>query len=283
MRPYLRLSPLIPFLVLFLGGLGLAMAQSLGLFLGFPYKGSPLDAYRALLSAQHLASFGLSLWVALASAGASVLLGALLAWWIWKLPHAWQKPCLAYKIPLVLPHIAVGFLILILLSRSGFVASAAHHLGLIDSPARFPDLLYGPGGWGMILAFVYKETPFAVLMSLAVLRRLDPRLAQTARMLGASRRRVFLQIVLPHLRPALHAVFIILFLYTFGAFEIPFLLSGSRPATLSMEVYKNYFQAGLDQRPLAMALLVLMFLFSAGFIALYLRMVSGLEPRERKL
>lgn len=278
-----RLAPLaLPFAALFLGGFVLALLQSLGLALGFPYESGLLDAYRAVLRPRYLASFAFSLWVALASAGISTLAGALLATQVWKLPALWQRPALIYKIPLILPHIAVGFIVLTLLSRTGFAASLAFHLGLIDKPAEFPSLLY-TGGLGMILAYVYKETPFALLMALAVLRRLDPRLPQTARMLGASRTRVFLRVVLPHMAPALHAVFIILFLYTFGAFEIPFLLGQSRPDMLSIEVYNSYFQRGLEHRPAAMALLALMFFFSAAFIALYSRIVRRLDPRERKL
>ena len=65
-RTLLKFSPLMaPFLLLFVGGLALAVAQSFGLWLPFPYEGGPLDAYRALLRPYLLASIGFSVYVAL--------------------------------------------------------------------------------------------------------------------------------------------------------------------------------------------------------------------------
>jgi putative spermidine/putrescine transport system permease protein len=77
--------------------------------------------------------------------------------------------------------------------------------------------------------------------------------------------------------------FIILFLYSFGAFDIPFLLSESRPEMLSVFVYNLYFQRDLSRRPDAMATLVVMLLFSGLFILLYSHFVSRLRMEDRKL
>lgn len=59
---------------------------------------------------------------------------------------------LVYKIPLILPHIAVAFVVLVVWSQSGILASVAHWLGLIRSMNEFPNLLYSGWGIGMILA-----------------------------------------------------------------------------------------------------------------------------------
>ncbi len=135
----------------------------------------------------------------------------------------------------------------------------------------------------MILAYVFKEVPFVIILALAVLRRMDPRLVETARMLGAKPTAVFLRVVLPHMLPALHTAFIILFLYGFGAFDIPFLLGESSPAMLSIETYNLYFRRDLVNRPTAMAILVCMFLFSAVFIVLYTRIAARISGKDRKL
>jgi putative spermidine/putrescine transport system permease protein len=102
-------------------------------------------------------------------------------------------------------------------------------------------------------------------------------------MLGASGARVFCSIVVPHVRPALEAAFIILFLYAFGAYDIPALLSESSPGMLSITVFDLFFQRDLALRPQAMALLVAMFLFAAAFIWAYVRLAAKLSSRERKL
>lgn len=284
-RLLLQLSPvLVPFLVLFLGGFILAGAQALGHLVPLPgERGLAAGFSRVLSDPSFYASFGFSFYVAFVSAGLSVGLGAVLAYLIWRLPPGWRSLAVVYKIPLVLPHIAVAFIVLVLWTQSGFVASLCHALGLIDRPAQFPPLLFAGNGLGLILAYTYKGTAFVILMASAVLSRLDQRLPATAAMLGASRAAVFFRVVLPHLGPVLNTSFIILFLYSFGAFDIPYLLSESYPGMLSIKVYNLYFQRDLTNRPEAMAILVAMFVFSAFFIYLYTRVVSRFKPGARKL
>ena len=280
----LRLLPLlIPFALLFIGGVALTVAQSLGFFLPVPVDGGLWAAYTAVLTdGSFWASFGFSLYVALVSAGMSVVLGAVLAYNVWKLPRVLQGPAVIYKIALVLPHISIAFIVLVLLSQSGFVASVAQNLGLVDEPADFPALLFAGNGIGLMAAYVFKGLGFTILMCLALLKRLDPRYITTARMLGASRVTVFRQVVIPHLAPVLHASFIILFLYAFGAFDIPYLLSESAPGMLSISVFNLFFQRGFEHRPEAMAMLVVMFAFSCVFISLY-ALVARRAKGVRKL
>ncbi|GAB7080810.1 ABC transporter permease [Megalodesulfovibrio paquesii] len=284
LQALLHLSPLaLPVGVLFLGGLGLTMGQALGWWLPVPALAPAVEVWATLLDPWMLRSWALSLWVGLASALVSVFLGVALAWGIWRLPIRWQAAATIYKLPLILPHVAAGFIILVLCGQSGLLAGLAHHLGLIANPAEFPALLYTPWGTGMILAYVFKETPFAILLCLAALRRLDPQLESTAIMLGAGPGQRFRRIILPHCAPTMHTVFIILFLYGVGAFDIPWLLAGSSPGMLPVEVYNITFQRDLADRSQAMALLTAMFCFSLGCIVLYTRLARRLGGRERKL
>ncbi len=61
------------------------------------------------------ASFFFSLGVAAASALFSVAAGTFLAYRVWQLPRQLATAALVYKIPLILPHISVAFVILVLL------------------------------------------------------------------------------------------------------------------------------------------------------------------------
>jgi putative spermidine/putrescine transport system permease protein len=177
----------------------------------------------------------------------------------------------------------VAFVVLVFWSRSGILASIGHAFGLIESMREFPNVLYSGWGLGMILAYSLKGAPFAMLLVLALLARFDRRQIQTATMLGASGIRIFFAIVLPRLAPAVHTAFIILFLYSFGAFDIPYILSESRPGMLSIHVYNLYFKHDLARRPEAMAILTVMFAFAVLFIAAYSRIVRRLENGVRKL
>lgn len=281
----LRLSPLLlPYLILFCGGVFLTVCQSVGLFTPLPYAGGRLDAYLRLMEdPAFFASFGFSLGVASASALLAVALGTILAYRVWQLPGKLARVALIYKIPLILPHIAVAFVVLVFWSRSGVFSSMAHQLGLISSMHDFPNLLYSGWGIGMVLAYTLKGTPFAMLLIMALLLRFDARQVQTAAMLGASGLRIFFSVVLPRLTPAMHTGFIILFLYSFGAFDIPFILSESRPGMLSIHVYNLYFKHDLARRPEAMAILTVMFCFAVLFIVAYSRVVRRLENGVRKL
>ncbi|WP_300456786.1 sugar ABC transporter permease [Desulfobacula sp.] len=281
----LRLSPLIlPYLVLFCGGVFLTVCQSFGILTPLPHEGGALDAYAKLLAdPAFFASFFFSLGVAAVSALLAVITGTILAYRVWQLPRQLATASLVYKIPLILPHISVAFVILIFWSPSGIVASVAHWLGVIQTLHDFPNLLYSGWGIGMILAYTLKGTPFSMLLVMALLFRFDVRQIQTATMLGASGLRIFFTIVLPRLAPALHTGFIILFLYSFGAFDIPYVLSESRPGMLSIHVYNLYFKHDLARRPEAMAILVIMFCFAVLFIIAYSKIVNRLESGVRKL
>ena len=281
----IRLSPLLlPYLILFCGGVFLTVCQSLGIFTPLPYEGRKLDAYTALMAdSSFFSSFGFSLQVAAVSALLSVAAGTVLAYRVWLLPKRLANIALIYKIPLILPHLAVAFVVLVFWSQSGVLSSLAYSLGLFQSMQDFPNILFSGWGLGMILAYTLNGTPFAMLLVLALLARFDPRQIQTAAMLGASGVRTFFTVVIPRMAPAMHTGFIILFLYSFGAFDIPYLLSESQPGMLSIHVYNLYFKHDLSRRPEAMAILVIMFCFSVLFIIAYSKAVRHLENGVRKL
>jgi putative spermidine/putrescine transport system permease protein len=282
---FLNLLPLlIPFLAIVAGGLLVTVLQSFGLFM-FSYTYDDMFfAYRELLhDSWFLHSTLFSLQVALASAVIAIICGTFLAYMIWQLPDRYHRYTVIYKIPLILPHIAVGFIAVILLSKTGVFASIASQLGLIDSYADFPGLLYTRSGIDLILAYIYKETPFVMVMVYAILSRFDRRIIETAKMLGASQWRIFFTLILPFLMPVINTTFVILFIFSFGGFDLPFVLGDSYPGMISIRIYDYFFQKDLALRPVAMAMLVLVFCFSLLFILFYLKFSARLEKGVRKL
>lgn len=281
----LGLAPLLlPYCALFCAGLALTLAQSMGLFLPLGPGEATLEYYQALTRDQGLGlSLRLSLFVAFFSAAGSVLGGTVLALALWRMPPGLRRVGVVSKIGLILPHVAVAFLVLLMLSQTGLVSSALFQLGLISAPEEFPNILHTGSGLGMILAFLLKGVPFALLLIGAVLFGFDIRLIQTARMLGAGPLRTFWSVTLPRLLPAMHSAFIILFLYAFGSFDIPFVLGESHPGMLSIRVFDIFFHRDLSQRPQAMAILTVMFVFAAVFAMLYNRFAAYMDAWRRKL
>ncbi len=275
---------LIPFAALFLTGILITVLQSFGIGFSRPAGAGLFSAYREVFQSPFfLASVRHSLWIGLVSATFSVIAGMFLALLIWKISSRVKKYTVVYKIPLILPHITVAFIVLIIFSQSGVLASLAYKAGLISDPGGFPNLFYNKTGTGIILSYIWKEVPFATLMILSVLQKLDIRYIQTGTMLGAGFFQKLRHLILPHIAPAVHTTFIILFLYSFGAFDIPFLVGESSPQMLSITVFNLYFRAQLSSRPQAMAILTMMFLFSMIFITLYTRTVAAVNPNARKI
>lgn len=284
-REYLKLLTIvIPFLFLFVFGIFLTLLQSFGISLPVKSGYHGLAAYKELLSdSWFLESSIFSISIAIKSSIYSMLLGTILAYWLWQQPLKEQKKLIVYKIPLILPHIVAAFFIQLIFSRTGLISAVMFNIGFIDNIKSFPELVYSPKGIGIILAYIYKEVPFVILIQLANYSRIDKKLTIAAENLGAGRIMIFFRVILPNLLPSINSTIIILFLYTLGAFEIPFLLGASRPEMLPIFIYNLYFNSSLSQRPLAMAALILLFLFSSIFIMIYYLIIMSLRINERYL
>jgi len=275
---------LIPFFIIFFSGIIIAIMQSMGIFVFSYTYPDYFFAYREILSQEwFFRSLILTLFVSLSTAVISVIAGILISYRIWKLPDNLKKWGILAKIPLILPHITVGFIVIIFFSRSGFFSSLSNYLGLTDSMESFPMVLYNKAGLDIILAGIYKETPFAVIMIYALLVKMDKRLIESAQMLGAGVTQIFIRIILPHIMPAVNTVFIILFVYNIGSFEIPYVLGSSSPGMLSIRIFDYFFRKDLAMRPYAMAMLVMLLFFSLIFIYFYTKTAAGIDIRDRKL
>lgn len=287
-RLVLRLLPLLLFFALTVGvGLVHAVLQSLALagppaFNSHHREMGVWYAYRALfMRPELLASLGHTLYVALVSATVSVMVGAVGAYLLWRAPGWVRRAGAVYRLPIVLPHIVVAFITMLLWSQSGILASVGHQLGIISGNDEFPRVLYSSNGLGIILAYVYKEFPFVMLLSMGVLDRVPKRMITTAYMLGAGPVRTFFTVALPLMAPMLNQIFIILFLYTLGGFDIPWLLGGSNPQMVPMTVYSLYFQGSLSDRSIAMAALSLIAALAVVFVVIYSRVARRLAAWER--
>ncbi len=284
-KTLLKLSPLaIPFIFIFMSGIALTVMHSFGLmFFGYIYE-DHFFAYKSLFTETWFYhSFALTLFAAVTSSLLSVILGVLISYYIWRLPESMKRFGIVSRIPLILPHIAVGFLVILFFSRSGIFSSISTVTGLTSGMDDFPGILYSRYALDIILANIYKETPFVIVMVYAVLLKTDSRLISTASMLGASSMRIFFKITLPALIPIINTVFIIIFVYNFGSFEIPYVLGSSKPGMLSIRVYDYFFMKDLSLRPIAMAILIVIFIFSMTFVYIYSRVISKIDIRDRKL
>lgn len=105
-----------------------------------------------------------------------------------------------------------------------------------------PHLAWVP----IVLADVWKTTPFVALLLLAGLQSIDEDLYAAARLDGAGRWRRFVHVTLPLLRPALVVAAVFRALDAFRVFDLVFVLTGGGPGT-STEVVSIYTITALLQ------------------------------------
>lgn len=261
--------------VLFSGGLVAALVQSLGYLPAIGQTEVNLDAYREILGDEDfLNSLLLTLYIAGASTGISTVLAVLGALALRR--SSGRISAVVFQLPITIPHLVAAVGIALVVSQTGLGARLAAALGLIGEPREFPALLYDPYSVGIILTYVWKEMPFVALVVLAALRGVAGELEEVARTLGANAWQRFWYVVFPVISPGIIAASLIVFAFTFGAFEVPYLLGKSYPTILPVMAYNEYRDLDLDARPVAMAINILIAIITAIIAAAYLRLARNL-------
>jgi trehalose/maltose transport system permease protein len=179
--------------------------------------------------------------VSLLFAGVSVFLETVLGLLIALLLHANRRGRLfvqiAVLVPWVLPTVvATRMWHWMLNDQFGIVNSALIGLGLLSTPVAwmaYPETAIA----SIIVIDVWKTTPFMVLILLAGLRFIPHEYQDAARVDGAGAWRVFRDITLPLLKPALLVAVIFRTVEALGAFDIFYVLASGSTRTMSMSVY----------------------------------------------
>ncbi|MDQ6839679.1 MAG: ABC transporter permease subunit [Actinomycetota bacterium] len=263
LRIWLLLSPAVAVVVvLFLGGLGLGVVQSFGYLPLIGDSRWTLDAYAAIRHDPAVrASLVLTLRTAVLATAISATLGVAGALTVRATRRGQRLASLLFQYNLSVPHSVGALCMLLLLQQSGLVARLATSLGLIDGRQSFPVVVHDRFGWGIIAELVWKETPFIGVVVLAALSSGVQELEEAARTLGAGAWQRIRLVVLPLVTPGLAATSIIVFAFSFGSYEVPFLLGRPFPATLPVVSYQYYRDTDLNGRPQAMAISVVIALF----------------------
>ncbi len=261
----LFLAPaLIVVLLLFGGGLLLGLLQALGYFPGAAEQALTTQHFQQVLGdSDFLESLGLTLYVALTSTAVAVLISIAIALAFLRLSEEQRWVHFIFQVPLVVPHLVVAIAVVFLLSPTGWFSRIAQALGWIQSSSDFPFLVNDRFGVGIIVTYVWKEIPFITLMIFSVLRNAGIELIEVGKTLHANRWQRFRYIIFPMIFPSLAASSLIVFAYTFGAFEVPYLLGQTYPMLLPVWAYKHYADVDLLARPEGIATGILIALIVA--------------------
>ncbi|MDQ3501831.1 MAG: ABC transporter permease subunit, partial [Actinomycetota bacterium] len=152
------------------------------------------------------------------------------------------------------------------LSRFNFVGKSLVR-ALVTIPFVLPTVVVGaaflglmPRGVGAILAaHVFFNIAVVVRTVGGVWSRIDRKLEDAARVLGASPLRAAWSVTFPLLCPALFSAAAIVFLFCFASFGTVLILGGGRLRTIEVEIYQQAVNFG--DLPVAAALAVLQLVF----------------------
>jgi ABC-type sugar transport system permease subunit len=128
--------------------------------------------------------------------------------------------------------------------QNGLVNYLLMKLNIVQSPINFiGDTRTAMGT--IILADVWKTTPFMMLLILAALQTIPTELQESAALDGSSAWRYFWSIRLPLIMPALLIASLLRTLDAFRIFDLPYVLTGGGPAdsteVMSTLAYKTLF------------------------------------------
>lgn len=213
------------------------------------------------------------LWISLKTAGlatiATFLLGTLAAYAMTNYRGRWKALIESILIaPLVLPPTVVGFLLLIVLGKNGW-------LGRILS---FWDISIIFTWYAAVMAAVVVSFPLMYKTALGAFEQVDTSLLQVARTLGASEYRIAIQVILPLAMPGLLAGVTLSFARALGEFGATLMVAGNIPGqtqTMPMAIYFAV-EAGDQQEAWLWAIAIMSLSLSA------LGIVNGWQKRRKQ-
>jgi trehalose transport system permease protein len=181
-------------------------------------------------------------------------------------------------IPLGVPTIVAGALMLLLFSRSGYLNAllfaAADLVGRDFQPLAWTVA----GGWRTLLvlaiADMWKVLPMVTLLLLAGLETIPDEVHEAADVDGATGWRRFLRVTLPLLLPWMTMALVLRAIDAFRIFELALVLAGRVEPVLGTYIWSRYGPPVNDPYTAAAAAIVL-FVLIVGFIAAYLRVVAA--------
>jgi len=135
-------------------------------------------------------------------------------------------------LPLAFPGVVIGFMVIMLAGRQGLIPDI--------TDALFGErIVFAYSMAGLFVGYLYFSIPRTILTVMAAAEKLDPRIEEAARSLGAGPLRVVVDVIVPALRPALLAAGAICFATAMGAFGTAFTLA-TKINVLPMVIYTEF-------------------------------------------
>jgi sulfate transport system permease protein len=207
--------------------LGLTMA-ALGLIVLIPVGAlvlraasiGPAEFWTIATDPRTLAALRLSFGAALIASCINALFGLLLAWVLVRYQFPGRRIIDAtVDLPFALPTAVAGIAMTAIYAPNGIIGSVADGLNV---KIAFTPL-------GIIIALVFVGLPFVVRTVQPVLAEVEGEIEEAAALLGSGRLRTILQVVLPHVYPAMITGFAMAFARGVGEYGSVIFIAGNIP------------------------------------------------------
>jgi molybdate transport system permease protein len=194
-----------------------------------------------IFDADALWTIGFTLRVAACATLLMAPVALALAWVLAR--RSWRGKALVETVvalPLVMPPVATGLILLKVLGRRGPLGSLFERAGI--------DVVFT---WkAVVAAMMVMSFPLLVRGARVAFEEVNPRLEQMARSLGAGESRVFWTMTLPLARRGIVGGLLLAFARALGEFGATVLVAGNIPgrtSTISLAIY-NFVELGRDDR-----------------------------------
>ncbi|QSR47777.1 spermidine/putrescine ABC transporter permease PotB [Aeromonas veronii] len=224
-----------------------------------------LSNYGRLLDPLYFELLLHSLWLALLATSICLLVGYPFAWLLAHLP-ARIRPLLLFLVvvPFWTNSLIRTYALKVLLGTRGLINGWLLDLGLIERPLQ---MMYTEVA--VIIGLVYVLLPFMVLPLYSSIEKLDSRLLEAARDLGANGWQRLVRIILPLTLPGIIAGCLLVFLPAMGMFYVSDLLGGAKHLLIG-NLIKTQFLNSRDW-PFGAAISVMLTVLMALLVYCYWR------------
>ena len=158
--------------------------------------------------------------------------------------------------PLVLPPTVIGFLLLLLLGKNGFIGQILDFWGI--------RVIFS--WYATVIASTVVAFPLMYKTALGAFQQIDRSLLSCARTLGASENRIFWQVMLPLAKPGLIAGILLSFARALGEFGATLMLAGAIPGkteTIPLAIFLAAEGGEIDR---ALLLVIVMLIISLAVV-----------------
>ena len=173
------------------------------------------------------------------------------------------------SLPLVMPPVATGLILLMLLAPRGTLGGTLASLGI--------EIVFT---WkAVVIAMAVMGLPLLVRTARAGFEQVDTRYERVASTLGASPLRVFVTVTLPLATPAVISAAVLCFARAIGEFGATMMIAGSIPGstrTLAVAIY-SFAETGRDVEAAQLVLVSAVIAFVALAVSNWISARSGLR------